>query len=611
MATKLFDGADRRLFAFVLGIFERGGSPEKFSRGVAAGVLGAFFPSSILRFVAAILSSMFFRGNKAAALVAPAVASVFEFQGLLKFQASLAGGVWPGGAKELFAGASALYAANMAWTWPHPVHSALEQAGAVHGLTFGAAAALFATVMLTGLAAGAAAYPVSLIAVSFFYDAKSRTKQFLRMGGEAGFRPFIVPLTPLSAAPLSCDDVRALYCGKKHRFMQAASARLLIDGGQAYPEMLAAIEAARVSLVLETYILRDDKFGTLFAEALKSAALRGVKTRLIYDGVGSMGLPEAFVVELAQAGVEARVFHPISSIWRGGFGFLQRRDHRKIIVSDMRVSLLGGLNIADEYAAVADGGGGWRDTHVRLEGEESARALTHIFEETWAKSEPALRRKIEPQKQRKGTFTLPTPAGEDWTAAASGAPRAQSTSENVSIEILNNRELLSRMRIKRAYLNAIRAAKRYILIENAFFIPDRDVLRALYKAVRRGVKVAVVVAMNHDIRFAAMASRALYDELLANGVRLFEYPIAMIHSKVAAIDDRWSIVSSYNLNHRSLLHDLEVAVQFCDEKFAVAMRDQILKDITKCAELTKEAHRGRPWNIALTESICYQFRYWL
>jgi cardiolipin synthase len=251
------------------------------------------------------------------------------------------------------------------------------------------------------------------------------------------------------------------------------------------------------------------------------------------------------------------------------------------------------LNIADEYAAAKDGGGGWRDTHIRIDGEEPARTLTSIFEETWKKAEPYLVRHHTPKQAPKNDYLLPTASIEDWTLnKIDDEPRAKFTGDKLPLVILSNRELIMRLRIKRAYLKAIRAAQCYILIENAFFIPDRDVLRALYRAVKRGVKVAVVVAMKHDIRIAAMAARALYDELLSNGVRLFEYPISMIHSKVAAIDDRWSIVSSYNLNHRSLLHDLEVGALFCNE-------------------LTKEIHRSRAWNIALTESVCYQFRYWL
>ncbi len=611
LARVFLDAVDLKLLGYLRGLFERGGSPEKLSRGVAAGVLGAFFPSAIFRFAAALLAALFFRGNKAAALLVPALAGVFEFQWILRVERSLAVWVWPSGQNQLAGVAASMNAANLSWAWQNPLDSLFAQFAALFSLNTGTGFALGGAALLVGGCAGVSIYPVSLIALSFFYDAKFRTQQYLELADRPRSQPFVIPPPPPNDVPVDYADLQAHYCDTKHRIMNGEAVRLLIDGGEAYPEMLAAIASARSTLVLETYILRDDKFGNLFAAALRAAARRGVKTRVICDGVGSIGLPPEFLGELSGDGVEVRIFHPISAFWRGGYGFLQRRDHRKIIVADAHVSLLGGLNIADEYAAVADGGGGWRDTHVRIDGAEAARVLTKIFEETWRKAEPVPGHKKHRTEPPVDPYKLPPLSGEDWTQGQSPGRRARNTSENLPMQILSNHELLMRMRIKRAYLCAFRAARRYILIENAFFIPDRDVLRALYKAVRRGVKVGVVVAMKHDIRVAAMASRALYDELLSHGVRLFEYPISMIHSKVAAIDDRWSIVSSYNLNHRSLIHDLEVGVLFCDTRFTVALRDQILTDIGKCDELTKELHRSRSWNIALTESVCYQFRYWL
>jgi len=593
------------------GLFERGGSPERVSRGIAAGVLGVCFPSHVLRFPAALLAALFFRGNRVAAVLIPAVAILFDLQFIARIDIALTRLVWFDASEHMRLALAALNYADFAWSWLHPLRSLLQQISELCALSGSVALALGCGSLVLGLVAGALTYPVSLISISFFYDAKLRAQRYLEWSRAHQAEPFKLTAVPDWPEPLATSDVIWKYCGAKREFHTCESVLLLIDGGEAFPEMLAAIASARKTLVLETYILRDDKFGTLFAEALKSAARRGVKTRVICDGVGSMNLPDSYKAGLVEAGVELRVFHPISSVWQGGFGFLQRRDHRKIIVADAHVSLIGGLNIADEYAAVADGGGGWRDTHIRLDGVEAARAFTGIFEETWRKAEPVLAAPKSVDSESAHPYDLPPPAQEDWTQSKLEALHARQTSENLPMRILSNRELLMRMRIKRAYLKAIRAAQFYILIENAFFIPDRDVLRALYGAVRRGVKVAVVVAMQHDVRVAAMAARALYDELLAHGVRLFEYPISMIHSKVAVIDDCWSIVSSYNLNHRSLIHDLEVGALFFDDRFARALRDQILTDITKCNELTKDLHRARPWNVMLMESCCYQFRYWL
>ena len=634
MERGLLDVIDHKVLGLARDAFERGGSPERLARGSSAGLVAAFLPSSALRFVAAFLAALFFRGNKLAALIAPALAGIFELRGVATLVTGIGTVIWPGGTPQVRSGAQALYAANSAWTWLHPLNSLQEQLTTLDSLSAGVLTALCGAALLLGVIVASSTYPVTLVALTFFYDAKLRTQAYLPWGKPKAHKPFVIPPPGALEAPLNMEQLRVRYCGSKTRFFTADSVRLLIDGGQAFPEMLAAIDSAREIVVLETYILRDDKYGTIFANALSAAAKRGVNTRLIYDGVGSMKLPDPFVESLTRAGVKVHVYHPLWSFLRRGVDFLQRRDHRKILVADRHVSLLGGLNIADEYAPVEDGGGGWRDTHVRIDGKEAARQLTRIFEETWSAAERAKLRKRMPLKQKLiqvfATAALAGAAPEDVLAVTSGGAKEASpdhpgtdspqadgkplptfTSRAVSVEILSNRELRMRMRIKRAYLRAIQAAHRYILIENAFFIPDRDVLRALYAAARRGVVVGVVVAMKHDVRIAALASRALYDELLVHGVRLFEYPISMIHSKVAVIDDRWAIVSSYNLNHRSLLHDLEVGALFFDERFAVAVRDQILQDIGKCNEISKDLHRARPWNIALAESICYQFRYWL
>jgi cardiolipin synthase len=489
-------------------------------------------------------------------------------------------------------------------------------------------------IVIAGALAGLAAYVPAVIALTVYYGAQIHTKLFHR-GDLPPPRAIQISIDPNISQKVLDNAVREKYCGAQTDFIVADRVRLLIDGKDAFPEMLAAIDSAREWVVLETYIFRSDRTGTRFAEAMSRAARRGVRVRLIYDGIGGMHMTEGFVEALLKGGVDARVYHPFGSLWRGGFGFLQRRDHRKILIADGRVSFIGGLNIADEYAPTEEGGGDWRDTHVRIDGETPARSLLRLFEKTWTKSEPpqVKRETARFRAQDSSIKALPglqdrkdapvealsskenagakTDGGGELSNAGKELSSARATSENVPIRILSNRELLRRIQIKRAYLRAIRAAERYILIENAFFIPDRDILRGLYRARKRGVAVGVVVAMKSDVGVAALASRALYDELLAHGVRLFEYPVSMIHSKVAVIDDCWSIVSSYNLNHRSLQHDLEVGALFFDARFAIALRDQMLIDITYCNEIFKEQHRARPWNIALTESLCYQFRYWL
>jgi len=181
----------------------------------------------------------------------------------------------------------------------------------------------------------------------------------------------------------------------------------------------------------------------------------------------------------------------------------------------------------------------------------------------------------------------------------------------VAVRVIGNREFERRYDIRRTYLYAMRNARRYILIENAYFIPDRRIRRALAHAAARGVLVAVAIAHNSDVTVAAYASRSLYSEILGSGVRLFEWPFGMLHAKTAVIDDAWATVGSYNFDRRSLLHQLEAVAVVADPTFACRLRDQILTDLSKCREITLLEHESRSWRTMLLESAAYSLRHWL
>jgi cardiolipin synthase len=297
-------------------------------------------------------------------------------------------------------------------------------------------------------------------------------------------------------------------------------------------------------------------------------------------------------------------------LWLKGIGALNRRDHRKILVVDESIAFTGGLNIGDEYAAKEDGGAGWRDTHCRVDCPETSRQLLALTEAAWWRAEQL----SSPATPPAGTDSVPQSSrivASPNLGAAGTDTASPAVSTGVPVQVLNNREFLKRIRVRQAYLRAIRRAKCYILIENAYFIPDRRIRRALRNAVKRGVAVAVVVPMYSDVPIVALASKALYGELLSSGVRLFEYPVSMLHCKAAVIDDVWLVVSSYNLDHRSLLHNLEAGVLVLDRALAHAMRKRIVADIELCQEITPELHAAQPWNRALKQVLAYQLRYWL
>lgn len=360
---------------------------------------------------------------------------------------------------------------------------------------------------------------------------------------------------------------------------------LLVDGAQAFPAMLAAIASARSSIGVETYILRDDGTGWRFARALAERARAGVDVRVVYDSWGS-SVGEDFLDFLRGAGVHVLAYHPIRLGGRVG-QFLERhrrRDHRKVLVVDGRVGFTGGLNLADDYAAPEDGGRGWRDTHVRLEGPV-AKELVHPFLITWRRAGGG-----------------PVEPGRWSTAVRRPDPR---------VRVIGNHGHRGRRAIRQAYLRAIEGARKRVWITSAYFLPPVRILRALREAARRGVAVDVIVAGTTDVKPVLLAARALYGPLLRAGVRIHEWHGRVLHAKTAVVDGRWATVGSSNLDHLSMLVNLEVNAVFEDARFAAALEELFLEDLRSTREVTRAMWRRRLLVERFLSWVAYLFRGWL
>jgi cardiolipin synthase len=399
-------------------------------------------------------------------------------------------------------------------------------------------------------------------------------------------------------------------------FLWAESVRLLADGSETYPAMLRAIAEAQESIVFENYIFATDRAGRLFRDALVEAGRRGVAVRFLYDAVGSWAIDRAFRQPMLEAGIQVAVFHPLQltrPLW-----LLNRRDHRKILIVDRRLSFTGGVNVSDDNLPEAKGEA-WRDTHVEIEGAAAAARLATLFEAGWRRAHhfPAdgsrPRRRLETRFPggRAARDRAAAPAGAPAGAGPEGRATPRPPVRGVLVRVLGNGTVRNRFRIRRAYLEAIERASRYVLIENAYFIPSHVFLRTLAKAVRRGVEVRVLLARRSDVPAAGWASRALYQRLMDDGVRLSEWPRGMMHSKTATIDGIWSIVGSYNLDQRSLWHNLEVVVEVVDPEFAAALSRRTVDGLAASEPVDAEAHRRRGIAARLLERLGYAFRYWL
>ena len=394
----------------------------------------------------------------------------------------------------------------------------------------------------------------------------------------AAVRPDATPATATILAAIT-RYARSLY-----RIRRGNALNVLVGGGLTFRAMLAAIDGARRSICLETYIWEDDRMGTRFADALMARARAGVTVRVIFDAIGGFGMSDAFVDKMMAAGVEVLEYHPIAP-WRARFN-VSKRDHRKILVVDDEIGFTGGLNIADEYAAKEDGGAGWHDVHCEVRGPVVAD-LARLFRSLWI---------------REGGRPYPAPPRAEDVTAPPG---------DIAVRVVDNSKLRRRGAIRRAYVSAIRAARRAILLENAYFLPDRRLRRALYRAVERGVEVSVIVPGRSDVKLIAYAGYYIYRKMVARGVRILRWQGPMMHAKTAVVDGIWSAIGSYNLDNRSLRYNLEVIVEVLDSDVGTVMEGHFRRDVALTVPFdVAEWDRLRWWQKALAW-FSFRIRNWL
>lgn len=361
---------------------------------------------------------------------------------------------------------------------------------------------------------------------------------------------------------------------------------LLRDGEQAYPSMLEAIASARSHICLETYIFRADRTGRRFARALAERARAGVEVNVIVDAWGSP-LPGGFVRRLQRAGVRILHYNPVRLSWRAlrtRFARFFPRNHRKVLVVDNRVGFTGGLNIADDYASERDGGQGWRDTHLRIEGPAVAELL-YIFRRTWEK--------------------------EGGPPLDESRYRNEARRPDPKVRVLASDIRRGRRMTKDAFLQAMRQARERIWITSAYFLPTRKMLKALCGAAQRGVDVRVIVAGTTDVIPARYAAQSYYPRLLKSGVRVYEWVGTVLHAKTALVDRDWATVGSSNLDALSLRKNLEVNAFVEDRAFNEVLARLFEEDLENCVEIEWRWFRYRPLLDRLLSFVLGRLQRWI
>ncbi|CAN7505364.1 phospholipase D-like domain-containing protein [Trinickia sp. LjRoot230] len=394
----------------------------------------------------------------------------------------------------------------------------------------------------------------------------------------------------------------AALVSRRHSMRLAFTAgndvRLFSTGDDYFAALVAHIDAAQYEVALETYIYCDDAAGRPISEALMRAARRGVRVRVITDGMGTGWLP--VFDEWRAAGVQHRIYNPHLF---GRFGF--SRTHRKIAFVDDRAAFCGGINIVDDYDA-----NGLRlpfarwDFALEVRGPVLAQIRT-AFDAQWRRI-IAAHRLPTLSAWRASARVPPAPRSSDALARGGrggqrGAPAARG---EPAMAFIARDNLVNRRAIEKAYLVAIGRARHEILVANPYFMPGRKMRRALIRAARRGVVVHVLVgrkefvALDHAVRY-------LHRALLTAGVHIAEYEKTMLHAKVAVVDAQWATVGSSNLDALSLVLNNEANIVLVEHPEIGLLRSAMLAACADGRPIDPARYAARRWPERLVNWLAY------
>ena len=342
----------------------------------------------------------------------------------------------------------------------------------------------------------------------------------------------------------------------------------LLNGDAIFPPMLAAIGGARETITLETYIYWSGDIGRKFAAALSARARAGVRVLILLDWAGSVPMDRSLIDEMSADGCIVLRYH--APRWYH-LAHFNNRTHRKVLVVDGRIGFTGGMGIGDSWTGDAQDPAHWRDTHFKVEGPVVAQ-MQAIFMVNWTKARSTV--------EHTGDFFPPlAPAGVQFAQMFHSSP--DEGSENIRL----------------MYLLSIAAARRTLLLEQAYFVPDDFVTAALVEAARRGVCIQVILPGDkNDNSQVRQASRARWGPLLAVGVRIYEYQPTTLHAKVMVVDGLWSSVGSTNFDNRSFRLNDEANLNVYDDAFAAQMTRTLETDKAVSREIMFAEWQARaPW----------------
>ncbi|WP_213990306.1 cardiolipin synthase ClsB [Sodalis sp. dw_96] len=361
---------------------------------------------------------------------------------------------------------------------------------------------------------------------------------------------------------------------------------LLENGEEFFPRLYDRIGRAETEVLLETFILFEDKVGLALQENLIAAAQRGVKVEVMVDGYGSANLSEGYIAAMTTAGIRFRFFDPRPA-FMGMRTNMFRRLHRKTVVVDGRIAFIGGINFSAEhysdYGAQAK-----QDYAVELEGPVVADIHRYTLETLYSEA-----------RQR------------NWWGRRSKLPAYnRQPGEAQALFVFRDNDEHD-TDIERHYLDMLRTAKQDVIIANAYFFPGYRLLKEMRNAARRGVRVKLIVQGEPDMPIVKVGARMLYNYLVPEGVMIYEYRRRPLHGKVAVKDDYWSTVGSSNLDPLSLSLNLEANVMIHDSRFNGLLRDKLNRLIAEDCQLIDESQVPKQtyWHLAKSVVVFHFLRH--
>jgi cardiolipin synthase A/B len=376
---------------------------------------------------------------------------------------------------------------------------------------------------------------------------------------------------------------RTLECLTGVAFTEGNELTVLRNGDRIFPAMLDAIDSARRTVDLMTYVYWKGDIAHRFAQSLGKAAQRGVRVRLLIDAVGGLQIEKNLITQMDKAGVHVEWFR---KPWLKSPFKHNHRCHRKVLVVDEQLGFTGGVGIAEEWCGDARNSQEWRETHVRLRGP-AVDGLSAAFSQNWAESGRELYddRDLFPDRPQPGDAVVQIVRG----SASLGWDDLQTT-----------------------FRVMLDSAQKRLRLATAYFAPDDFFLQRLCAAAQRGVEVDVVLPGPHaDKRVCQLASEATYATMIDCGVRVWNFQPSMLHEKIMTVDDMAALVGSSNFNRRSLDHDEEVCLCALDDEFVARLNADLDDDIRRSVQIDLSRWQRRSGKQRLMEAATKPIRRWL